>query len=61
MPNQDVDGHGNFPEEVKSNSGLERWTGGEENGESEVRKGTQDKQKSRWRGLEVKRDCGEME
>ena len=47
MSNQDVEWQGNVPQEVRSNSRLERAIAGEENSESRVRKETQGKWKSR--------------
>lgn len=47
MSNQDVEWQGNIPQEVKSNSRLERAIAGEESAESRARKETQDKWKSR--------------
>jgi len=47
MSNQDVEWQGNVPQEVRSNSRLERAIAGEENSESRVRKETQGKWTSR--------------
>lgn len=59
--NQDVEWQGNVPQEVKSNSRLERATAGEENSESRVRKETQANGRADCRGLEVKKESDEME